>query len=62
MLTSKQDIEALRNLTDSLGSVGDDGWDENVCPETYEVEKLDYAYVRNAKDVKELKQLLGVLR
>ncbi|KNE70864.1 hypothetical protein AMAG_14969 [Allomyces macrogynus ATCC 38327] len=63
-MMSAPDLDALRNLaqTGPAGSKSAPDWDEDVVPEDYDVERLDYGYVRTATDLLELKKLLAVLR
>ncbi|KAJ3373343.1 hypothetical protein GGF31_000776 [Allomyces arbusculus] len=63
-MMSAPDLDALRNLAQMgpAGSKSTPDWDEDVVPEDYDAERLDYGYVRTATDLLELKKLLAVLR
>ncbi|KAJ3363041.1 hypothetical protein GGF32_004906 [Allomyces javanicus] len=63
-MMSAPDLDALRNLAQMgpAGSKTAPDWDEDVVPEDYDAERLDYGYVRTATDLLELKKLLAVLR
>ncbi|KAJ1512686.1 hypothetical protein HMI54_015478 [Coelomomyces lativittatus] len=63
MLSTREEIQALKNLSEWKGTdASTEDWDEDVLPEDYFIEHFDYGYVNQCTSIRELKQMIAVLR